>query len=48
MKMDAEIKQIRIHDFRHPHVPLPANEGINIHEIARRLGHAKIETAWNT
>ena len=24
------------------------NEGINIQEIARRLGHSKIEVTWNT
>ena len=44
----ADIKQIRIHDFRHSHVILLANEGINIQEIARRLGNAKIEETWNT
>ena len=44
----AEIKQIRIHDFRHSHASLLANESINIQEIARRLGHAKIEMTWNT
>lgn len=44
----AEIKTIRIHDFRHSHASLLANEGINIQEIARRLGHAKIEMTWNT
>jgi len=41
-------KVIRIHDFRHSHVSLLANEGINIQEIARRLGHSKIEETWNT
>jgi integrase len=41
-------KNIRIHDFRHSHVSVLANEGINIQEIARRLGHAKIEMTWNT
>ena len=44
----AGIKKIRIHDFRHSHVSLLANEGINIQEIARRLGHANIEMTWNT
>lgn len=44
----AGIKKIRIHDFRHSHASLLANEGINIQEIARRLGHAKIEITWNT
>lgn len=44
----AELPHIRIHDFRHSHASLLANEGINIQEIARRLGHAKIEQTWNT
>lgn len=44
----AGVKKIRIHDFRHSHVSLLANNGINIQEIARRLGHAKIEMTWNT
>lgn len=42
------LKHIRVHDFRHSHASLLANEGINIQEIARRLGHSKIETTWNT
>ena len=42
------LKKIRIHDFRHSHVSLLANEGINIQEVARRLGHARIEITWNT
>ena len=44
----AGLKTIRIHDFRHSHASLLANNGINIQEIARRLGHAKIEMTWNT
>lgn len=44
----AGVKKIRIHDFRHSHVSLLANSGINIQEIARRLGHSKIEMTWNT
>jgi integrase len=44
----AEVKRIRMHDFRHSHASLLANMGINIQEIARRLGHAKIEMTWNT
>lgn len=44
----AGLKHIRVHDFRHSHASLLANEGINIQEIARRLGHAKIEMTWNT
>lgn len=44
----AGLPHIRIHDFRHSHASLLANEGINIQEIARRLGHAKVEQTWNT
>lgn len=44
----AKLPHIRIHDFRHSHASLLANEGINIQEIARRLGHSKIEITWNT
>lgn len=44
----AGLPHIRIHDFRHSHASLLANEGINIQEIARRLGHANIEMTWNT
>lgn len=44
----AGVKRIRIHDFRHSHASLLAHMGINIQEVARRLGHAKIEETWNT
>lgn len=44
----AGLKKIRIHDFRHSHVSLLANAGINIQEIARRLGHSDIKMTWNT
>ena len=44
----AGLPHIRIHDFRHSHASLLANEGINIQEIARRLGHSNIEITWNT
>lgn len=43
----AGVKSIRIHDFRHSHASVLANNGINIQEIARRLGHSDIETTWN-
>lgn len=45
---EAGLPHIRIHDFRHSHASLLANEGINIQEIARRLGHSKIEITWST
>lgn len=44
----AGLPVIRVHDFRHTHASLLVNEGINIQEIARRLGHAQIEMTWNT
>lgn len=44
----ARIKKIRIHDFRHSHASLLANEGINIQEIARRLGHANVTITLQT
>lgn len=44
----AWVKKIRIHDFRHSHASLLANAGINIQEVARRLGHSRIEMTWNT
>lgn len=43
----AGLKKIRIHDYRHSHASLLANNGINIQEIARRLGHSNIEMTWN-
>ena len=45
---DAGLERIRIHDFRHSHASLLANEGINIQEISRRLGHSNVEITWNT
>lgn len=45
---EAGLPRIRIHDFRHSHASVLVNEGINIQEIARRLGHSKIEITWNT
>ena len=42
----AGLKRIRIHDFRHSHASLLCNEGINIQEIARRLGHSDVQTTW--
>lgn len=44
----AGVKKIRIHDFRHSHASLLANAGINIQEVARRLGHSDVKMTWNT
>lgn len=42
----AGLPHIRVHDFRHTHATLLINEGINIQEIARRLGHSDVQTTW--
>jgi len=44
----AGLKHIKIHGFRHSHASLLVNAGINIKEVARRLGHSKVEMTWNT
>lgn len=44
----AGVKHIRLHDFRHSHASLLANEGINIQEVAKRLGHTNIEITLKT
>ncbi len=43
----AGLPHIRIHDFRHTHASLLVNEGINIQEIARRLGHSDVQMTWS-
>ena len=45
---EAGLPHIRVHDFRHTHVSLLANEAINIQEVARRLGHSDVTVTWNT
>lgn len=44
----AGLPHIRIHDFRHSHASLLVNNGILIQEVARRLGHSKVDVTWNT
>ncbi len=44
----ANLPHIRIHDFRHSNASALVNEGINIKEISRRLGHSTVEQTWNT
>lgn len=44
----AELRRIRIHDFRHSHASLLCNANINIMEISRRLGHSDVKMTWNT
>ncbi|MBD5128646.1 MAG: site-specific integrase [Ruminococcaceae bacterium] len=44
---EAELPHIRIHDYRHSHASVLANNSINIQEVARRLGHADVQMTWN-
>lgn len=44
----ANIKRIRVHDFRHSHVALLIELGFNPLLISERLGHENVETTLNT
>lgn len=44
----AEVKQIRIHDFRHSCASLLIYKGANIITVSKFLGHTKIEETLNT
>ena len=43
----ANVKQIRIHDFRHSHVSLLIKMGIDPLYIKERLGHKDVTTTLN-
>ena len=44
----ADVKQIRLHDFRHSCASLLINSGANVTIVAKYLGHAKIDETLNT
>lgn len=44
----AELKRIRIHDFRHSHASLLINANISPLEVAHRLGHATVDQTLKT
>ena len=44
----AEVKEIRIYDFRHSCALLLINNGANVTLVAKYLGHTKIEETLNT
>lgn len=44
----SNLKKIRLHDLRHSHASLLVELGFSPLEIAKRLGHEKIETTLNT
>lgn len=44
----ANVKYIKIHDFRHSHATLLNDKNINVKTISQRLGHSDIRTTLNT
>ena len=44
----ANVKNIRIHDFRHSCASLLIDSGANITLVAKYLGHSKIDETLNT
>jgi integrase len=44
----AEVKQIRLHDFRHSCASLLINNGASVTLVAKYLGHSKIDETLNT
>lgn len=44
----ANVKQIRIHDFRHSHATILYHKNVKVKTIQERLGHADISTTLNT
>lgn len=45
---EANLKQIRLHDFRHSHATLLVDNKMMINEISRRLGHSNVAITLNT
>ena len=43
----ANIRKIKLHEFRHSHATLLLNKGIVIHDISKRLGHSDVSTTLN-
>lgn len=44
----ANLKKIRVHDFRHSCASLLINSGANVTIVAKYLGHTKLEETLNT
>ena len=43
----ADIKQIKLHEFRHSHATLLVQNNIPIKDVAERLGHSDITLTLN-
>lgn len=44
----ADVKRIKIHEFRHSHASYLINHGVSALVVAQRLGHADVATTLNT
>lgn len=44
----ANVRQIRLHDFRHSHTTILLSKGIPIKVVSERLGHSDISMTLNT
>ena len=44
----ANVKKIKIHEFRHSHACLLFQSQLDIQDISRRLGHSNISMTMNT
>ena len=44
----ANVKQIRLHDFRHSWASILVNKGANVQVVAKHLGHTKVEEILKT
>lgn len=43
----TDLKEIRMHDFRHSHASYLINNGYDIQIVSKRLGHTKISTTYD-
>lgn len=44
----ANVKQIRLHDFKHSCASLLVNKGANVQVVVKYLGHTKVEETLKT
>ena len=43
----ANVKQIRIHDFRHTHITILLSKGVPVKAVCKRVGHKEVDTTLN-
>ena len=44
----AEVKKIKLHEFRHSHACLLFKNGVPIEDVSRRLGHSSLSMTMDT